>query len=453
VRVEGPDTLAEGETGTYTAVTSGFDDDVTVRWQAGELRRTVERSFTPGTHDVVVTATDGDGTFLADKTVHVGRNAPPKVSIEDPGDIDPGESIVLSLAELRDPDGTVTTVSWTEGEPVASVHGTDTVRSVTVPRGNGSTRVEVTAVDDDGVSATDVIVVSSTTDVVQSQREVSTTRVAQCTYYEFASRESGQPIRCWSKSTGEVIYDRDPNEGPEDTYDPHSHPNFVVEWYRVGVPADDSIKPGTARAKRAPAAESPIQHANSARAENSPPKNESVTEIQRNAETNSGLEPYERNGQTVETDLNDDGDVDLQDWQERFGDPAAQNIDNDVDKVQTLKSESEERADTTGSADSGSGLSDTLKDAFDGISESVDSILGTGSDSNTEDNSSSEGVVEKANDAVSDVTEAFEDLTSVKSSSKDSDSSESDSGQKSGSSGGTSSDSCTETALGWEVRL
>lgn len=335
------------------------------------------------------------------------------MSIEDPGDVDPGESIVFSLDELSDPDGTVTTVSWTGGSPVESVRGTDTVRSVTVPRGNGSKRVEVTAVDDDGVSATDVIILSSSTKAVRKSVEQDTVRTAMCTYYEFASRESGQPIRCWSKSTDEVIYDRDPNEGPEDTYDPHSHPNFVVEWYRVGVPADDSIKPGTARAKRVPAAESPIQHANSARAENSPPENESITEIQKDAESNSGLEPYERDGQTVETDLNDDGEVDLQDWQERFGDTSAQDIDNDVEKIQTLNSKSEESVDTTtGSDDSESRLGDSLSDAFDDISESVDSILGTESDSSSEDTSSSEGVIEKTNDAVSDLTDAFEDLTS-----------------------------------------
>jgi hypothetical protein len=50
VTIDGPPTLSEGETVTYTARTFGFDPvDVTVRWQTGALSRSVERSFPPAT--------------------------------------------------------------------------------------------------------------------------------------------------------------------------------------------------------------------------------------------------------------------------------------------------------------------------------------------------------------------------------------------------------------------
>jgi hypothetical protein len=47
-----------------------------------------------------VTVADGEHTDVASRTVYVARNAPPFVRIGDPGEVEPGESVILPLAEL-----------------------------------------------------------------------------------------------------------------------------------------------------------------------------------------------------------------------------------------------------------------------------------------------------------------------------------------------------------------
>ncbi|MFC7311046.1 PKD domain-containing protein [Salinirubellus salinus] len=456
LRISGPASLDEGETGTYTAVTDGFGGDVSFRWQAGELSRSVDRSFSPGEHDVVVTATDGEETFLAEKTVYVERNAPPKVSIADPGDVDPGEAIVLSLEELSDPDGSVTTVSWSGGSPVASVRDTDTVRSVRVPTGNGSKRVEVTAVDDDGESATDSIVISSSRSVSKTYKKESGPRTADCTFYDYGSGVSDQPIRCWNKATGELIYDRDPNEGPDDFIGPHSHPGWDVDWYQVARPDDDTIRPGSAMAEDVPVPANQTQEENTNRANTSSPQNETVVSIVNSSEVESGYSTYSKNDKSVATDLTGDGRVDLQDWQERYGDPSAPSVEPDTEKIRDLKS-SESYGGSSSSrdtSDGGESISGALKEAFGGLSDTVDSVTGQDSSSEENDNEDSDdSATDVVSDTIDSITEAFSNLGSESDSGQEesSASESSDSAEEESTQTDNSDESCSETTLGFEI--
>jgi hypothetical protein len=337
---------------------------------------------------------------------------------------------------------------------VASVRDTDTVRSVTVPEGNASKRVEVTVVDDDGESATDVIVVSSENKLVQRYSETPTNRTAQCTYHEYAARESGQPIRCWDEASGEVIYDRDPAEGPHNVYDPHSHPNYEVEWYFVAKSDDDSIEPGAALAREVPAPSNPIQKANNDRANETEPRNTSVTEFEASADAESGFEPYTRDDRTVSTDLTGDGRVDLQDWQERHGDPSAKSLENDREKISSLKYESSETQESPEDvSDTASELGKAVSDAFDGLSDALSPPAQDAAPAESDQPSGSEdedsSIADSVSNTVESITDAFAGLA------QDSDGQDGD-GDDSGSdseSAAESEDSCNETSLGFTVCL
>ena len=454
LRISGPVTLAEEEVGTYTAVADGFIGDVSFRWRSGEVSRSIQRKFPPGEYTLVVTATNGDGTRVAEKTVHVERNVPPKVAIEDPRNLQPGESVVLSLAELSDPDGSVMSVSWSGGSTVQEVNGLKTLRSVTVPNGNQSKRISVTATDDDGETATESVVISSQTKIIQTSLEVPTVRTAECTFYEQSAKEVGQPILCWDAASGEVIYDRDPGEGPENAFDPHSHPNYDVNWYRVGRSNDDSIEPGTASARRVDSPNDPIQLENTARANNSAPANVSVTEVETSSESDPGFEPYSKNGQSVSTDLTGDGRVDLQDWQERYGDPAAASIEDDRETISNLNLDSEEDTSQS-SSDDPSNLDQSIQDAFDQIGDTISSAVGGGSEDSgqvdQQEDDDNDSIVDSATEIVDDVTEAFNSLTTGGSSSPPSDSRSGDDDE--GSSDSDSANSCSNTGIGFGICL
>ena len=333
LRISGPVTLAEEEVGTYTAVADGFIGDVSFRWRSGEVSRSIQRKFPPGEYTLVVTATNGDGTRVAEKTVHVERNVPPKVAIEDPRNLQPGESVVLSLAELSDPDGSVMSVSWSGGSRVREVGAMQTVRSVTVPDGESSKTVEVTASDDAGATATDSLVIE--TSVSEMAQVVNKERVAVCTYYEYASREQGQPLQCWNKDTGKLLYDREPGAGPNNPFDPANRKEWTVEWRRVSQPNENGMEKGFAEVVNDSPSSGTIQPTSNEWAEEVPtlgevfaqsdsntpiypePMDETSVETEAQSDSESGFDSYRKDGKSVSSDLNGDGTVDLQDWQER----------------------------------------------------------------------------------------------------------------------------------------
>jgi hypothetical protein len=328
---------------------------------------------------------------------------------------------------------------------------------VTVPEGNASKRVEVTVVDDDGESATDVITLTSSISSDLNYVERPTTRTAECTYFEYGGKAIDQPIRCWNKKTGELVYDRDPNEGPEDFVGPHSHPDWDVDWYRVARPDDDTIRPGAAEAKDVPGPSNPTQEENTARANTSAPRNETLVNTVNSADINPGYESYVKNGKSVSNDLTGDDTVDLQDWQERYGDPTAKSIEADSEKIQTLHSDSvrETSGDNSdGTADNG-GLGDTVRDAFEDLTSSVSSVVSGGADdnSNREPNDSEDdgGIEPAVSNTVDSITEAFRDLGGGDEDTGEESSSSSSSEDDTGDTGSSSNDSCTSTTLGFEI--
>ena len=422
LRISGPVTLAEEEVGTYTAVADGFAGDVSFRWRSGEVSRSIERKFPPGEYTLVVTATDGDDTYVAEKTVHVGRNAPPKVAIEDPGDVRPGESVVLSLAELSDPDGSVTSVSWSGGSRVREVGSMQTVRSVSVPEGEGSTTVEVTARDDAGATATDSLVIETT--ISEMAQVVNRDRVAVCTYYEYGSREQGQPLQCWNKDTGDLLYDREPGAGPNNLFDPANRKEWTVEWERVSQPNENGMEQGFADVVNDSPSSGTIQPTSNEWADNVPtlgemfarsdsdkpiyPEPEDETSVETDAQSNSdpAFEAYEKDGKSVSSDLNGDGKVDLQDWQERYGGAEAPTIEQDEIAASEFKQEvhrtNQEQEDS-----SESDMGQRVQDAFDNLGSSVDSLTESADEAVEDVGESASDSIESLQDSVND---AFSNL-------------------------------------------
>jgi hypothetical protein len=295
-----------------------------------------------------------------------------------------------------------------------------TVRSVTVPDGESSKTVEVTASDDAGATATDSLVIE--TSVSEMAQVVNKERVAVCTYYEYASREQGQPLQCWNKDTGKLLYDREPGAGPNNPFDPANRKEWTVEWRRVSQPNENGMEKGFAEVVNDSPSSGTIQPTSNEWAEEVPtlgevfaqsdsntpiypePMDETSVETEAQSDSESGFDSYRKDGKSVSSDLNGDGTVDLQDWQERYGGADSPSTEQDEITVSEFKEDihatSQESED-----DSQSNMNEQVQEAFDNLSTSADGLVDSA-------NSIAEGIGESVSDSVNSLQESVNDAFS-----------------------------------------
>jgi hypothetical protein len=198
------------------------------------------------------------------------------------------------------------------------------------------------------------------------------------------------------------------------------------------------------------------QEENTGRANTSNPQNETVVSIVNSSKVESGYSTYSKNGESVGSDLTGDGRVDLQDWQERYGDPSAPSVDPDTEKIRDLKSDESYGGSSSSGATSNEGesVSGTLEEAFAGLSDTIDSVTGQdGPREENENETSGDSATDVVSDTIDSITEAFSNLGSeadsseeVSNASDSSDGSDEESIQTD-----QSDDSCSETTLGFEI--
>ena len=200
------------------------------------------------------------------------------------------------------------------------------------------------------------------------------------------------------------------------------------------------------------------QKENTDRANASNPQNETIVSVVNSSEAESGYGTYSKDGESVATALTGDGRVDLQDWQERHGDPSAPSIDPDTEKIRDLKinqldGSSSSSRDTSNGGESADG---TLEEAFAGLSDTIDSITDHDGPSEDEGNGTSDdSATDVVSDTVDSITDAFSNLGG-ESDSTDQDSNASESSEyseKESEQTDQPDDTCTETTIGFQICL
>jgi len=147
--------------------TGSFDPDGTVvsyRWTEGGTQiatgATPTVTFAVGSHAVTLTVTDDDGATDSDQvqvTVTSRENQPPTANagpdrtVTD-GDDSGDEPVTLDGTGSSDPDGTIASYVWTEGDTQIATGGTPTVTL-----GVGAHAITLTVTDDDGATDSDQV--------------------------------------------------------------------------------------------------------------------------------------------------------------------------------------------------------------------------------------------------------------------------------------------------------
>ena len=117
------------------------------------------------TFELTVTDNDGDSN-IAQVTILVSpnTNVAPSASAGNDQTVDIGDAVSLDGSASADPDGSITDYSWQQvsGQPVSLTDATTAVASFVAPSVAVATQLtfELTVTDNDGLSNTDVIVVS-----------------------------------------------------------------------------------------------------------------------------------------------------------------------------------------------------------------------------------------------------------------------------------------------------
>jgi hypothetical protein len=138
------------------------------------------------------------------------------------------------------------------------------------------------------------------------------------------------------------------------------------------------------------------------------PEPEDETSVETDAQSNSdpAFEAYEKDGKSVSSDLNGDGKVDLQDWQERYGGAEAPTIEQDEIAASEFKQEvhrtNQEQEDS-----SESDMGQRVQDAFDNLGSSVDSLTESADEAVEDVGESASDSIESLQDSVND---AFSNL-------------------------------------------
>jgi hypothetical protein len=123
-------------------------------------------SFAVGTHTVTLQVTDDDGATATDTVVITVNPAPPPPNVPPTANAGPdqtvtdtngngSESVTLNGSGSSDTDGTIVSYEWREG---AAVIGTGASPTISFAVGTHTLTLQVT--DDDGATATDIVIVT-----------------------------------------------------------------------------------------------------------------------------------------------------------------------------------------------------------------------------------------------------------------------------------------------------
>jgi hypothetical protein len=301
VDIEGPPVVRAENSYTYTAVTGGLAADRRYEWEEGDVGREHTLRFdTSGEYTTRVDVTGGEGRTAADRLrvyVAAADNERPEAEIVAPGSVSAGERVGLSV-DAHDPDGRVRTTAWAPS------------RRVTVPTDGSSRTVRVTVTDDDGASVTDVITLTGR---AWNRTTVGTdTTDVTCWFTNERQRDGRHPFsdRCiWEN--GNTVSE---TTGPSRIEDFRRNPKIDLHWRRISREKLERLEANDTSTEYGTPAASPHDEADTYGYSDDLVKRTVVG--QRASVENT--ESFSLKGESVEDDLNGDGELNAADWDQRY---------------------------------------------------------------------------------------------------------------------------------------
>ncbi|WP_255195738.1 PKD domain-containing protein [Halorarius litoreus] len=332
--ITGPSRVARGEEAGFVLEYGGFQQNPRFGWSIDANGVTgVEQWNAPGEKTIYVTAATDDRVARANHDIMVSVNQEPEVEIKSPSQIHSGQTITLTV-DASDPDGYITSVDWTKGP------------KITVPEGDSIKTILVTVTDNDGQTSTDGLSLTGSS-LRTLENPSSALHTLYCYYNQESERKRQNPDHCEMEGSD--------NSGDGDGY--HSvtsnldrvlrSSHFNVVWKKT----DEDVSQHSGDLGDDVGVRMPDVVDNDGTTSTAP----TLTDDQRDAITGDAVttstQSFTMEGKTVTNDLNGDGEVNAEDWDERFGSDDRSPADTHSDAV----SESKDARRSTNRATGGGG--------------------------------------------------------------------------------------------------
>lgn len=321
IEIHGPSTVGTEEEVTFDVEYGGFSSEPQIGWSiSGHGESATEEWNSAEDETIYATGATESETARDSHSLRVVKNKKPQVSISAPGTLHPGETIRLT-ADASDPDGYVTSIDWRKGP------------SIRVPENEGRLTASVTVTDND--DSTSIGTITITADGIKSNNIPQSNAIhsVYCYYDNEPERQRQSPDHC-------EIVDSD-NSPDSDGYVSNTgdidrmlrSPNYDVIWKKLD--GDASQHSGNLETGAGVVMPDVVDN------DGTSPALPSLDSSQRNAirgravETNS--DSFTLNGETVRNDLNGDGEINSEDWDERFGSVSSTDTGSHDEAVDELK--------------------------------------------------------------------------------------------------------------------
>lgn len=358
--IECPEEVEVGEPAQCSATTARLDAPLSFTWSNGESGSSATYTWQQGGMKTVsASVEDANGTRLTDRaTVRVVANEPPRVQIEVPDSLSPGEPVTLTTKNKEDPDGTIVSTDWSPSQ------------TVTVPTDQDPVTVTVMVTDDEGATATDTITIIGQKQTKSNKQDIvyksganwhdplNLKSTAKCALKKWSA--SGQcKDGIYRNAEGDIVVEK---QGVLLTT-PQS--KEAQEFYNSQLNSSN-VDGGE-----------PLDSLTGTTSGDSTTTKESTT-TERSASVKDSTDPYTLDGQTVYSDLTGDGKIDVADWSERYEETTTDTSDQSIKDAYregpqtTNQPQSKENTyDYTDSMSSGSGSSDSGGTTESGSSANV----------------------------------------------------------------------------------
>ncbi|WP_255149399.1 PKD domain-containing protein [Halorarius halobius] len=302
VTIDGPTETEPGEPTRFDLEYGGFDGEPQFGWSVGISGTGGETSWTsPGSETIYVTGVSESRTAHASHDVRITENQPPVIDINTPDQIHPGETITLT-AEVSDPDGWIVSREWVNGP------------TVEVPN-RGSRDVSVIAEDNDG--RVSVINLNIKSEGIESDPEIESgaKHTVYCYYDKEYERQNQLPDHCEIAGSDNSGDDDGYQTGTSDLDRMLRLPHYNVVWKKT----EEEITQHSGDISDETGITMPDVRDNDGDRLTLPSLSNAQLDAIAGRAATTDSQSFSMNGKRVENDLNGDGEVNAEDWDERYG--------------------------------------------------------------------------------------------------------------------------------------